>query len=668
MTKVTLDEQTAKAMQAAMQLLSQNNIDGAKAAIQKGLERGGSPIFLNEFIGLMLCRAGAFQEGAVHLRAAYDLSPGNTERARNLATAFIAAQSYDAVIQLCEPDLATADATGHLWRFRGFALQELARFDEAADAYQRVVDAFPEDFEAWNNLGNALASNGAHAEGVVALRRALSLQPNNAPVTLNCAASLVQSNMIDEAEEILANQLAHDSEDYRVIVEIAAIKKMQGDDAAALRFLRQAVSVQPENPDLWLKLGTELQTIFQTDEAEEVLRKALVLDPKLDDAYLLLGLLYEHTNQPEAMRALLTEAERFVPSSDVVGFIRSMVLWRDKSYEAGFEALEKVSSVLDPVRTTQLRGQFLDRLGRYDDAFEQFARVNELHKDDPSRPLEKAQEYRLALQQSHELATEKWFASWSAPYPHKGRSPVFLVGFPRSGTTLLDTLLMGHPDVEVLEERPTIKAVEVALGATERLASLTPLDIEELREVYFSEARRWTSGQPGKLLVDKSPLYLNKLPQILRLFPDARFILALRHPMDVLLSCYVTNFRLNPAMSNFLSLDAAAELYDATFTFWEQCVELLKPSIFTLRYEKLIQDKTAEVKPLFEWLGLDWQDGVLDHQKTARERGMITTASYSQVTEPIYLRSKGRWEAYRNHLEPLLPKIAPWAARFGYDV
>jgi hypothetical protein len=130
----------------------------------------------------------------------------------------------------------------------------------------------------------------------------------------------------------------------------------------------------------------------------------------------------------------------------------------------------------------------------------------------------------------------------------------------------------------------------------------------------------------------------------------------------------MSNFRLNSAMSNFLRLQDAADFYDLTFRYWERARELLPLKVHTVVYERLVEDVEAEVRPLFDFLGLDWRDEALDHVSTARGRGLITTASYSQVTEPIYKRAAGRWQRYRKHLEPVLPTLAPWVETFGYTL
>jgi hypothetical protein len=121
-------------------------------------------------------------------------------------------------------------------------------------------------------------------------------------------------------------------------------------------------------------------------------------------------------------------------------------------------------------------------------------------------------------------------------------------------------------------------------------------------------------------------------------------------------------------MSSFLRLDTTAELYDLSFSYFDRVQSLLPINAHIVGYEKLVADKESELRSLFEFLGLAWDDEVLDHQKTARKRGRIKTASYSQVAEPIYSRSSGRWRNYRKYLEPILPVLKPWIEKFGYEL
>jgi hypothetical protein len=262
--------------------------------------------------------------------------------------------------------------------------------------------------------------------------------------------------------------------------------------------------------------------------------------------------------------------------------------------------------------------------------------------------------------------TPAWVRSWSPLEPGERTAPVFLVGFPRSGTTLLDTVLMGHPGVLVLEEEPILERVGAELGGMERLAGLAAAEAESLRTLYFDEVDKLLPEAPAHIVIDKLPLNLLAIPLIHRLFPDARIVFAQRHPCDVVLSCFIESFAINDAMANFLDLGDAARLYDLVLTFWQRCRDGLPLAVHDVRYESLVADLEGEARPLLDFLGLPWHDAVLDHQRTARARGTILTPSYSQVIRPLYREAIGRWQRYREQMAPALPLLAPWAAQLGY--
>jgi hypothetical protein len=132
------------------------------------------------------------------------------------------------------------------------------------------------------------------------------------------------------------------------------------------------------------------------------------------------------------------------------------------------------------------------------------------------------------------------------------------------------------------------------------------------------------------------------------------------------LSCFMQGFELNDAMANFLALGDAARLYDRVLGFWQSCREILPLSVFELRYEALVAEPEAAIRPLIGFLGLDWDARILDHQRTAAERGIISTPSYNQVTQRLYGGASGRWLRYREQLTPILPILEPWAERLGY--
>lgn len=663
-----MDSKTAEIVQSAVSLARSGDVTRAYEVARQGLLAGGEAVTLHAFMGMVKARSGELDAAANHLRQAHRGRPDDVTIACNLISVLIDAGDMAGALEAASAALAFSDPTLRVARYRGFAAQSLERYEAAAAAYAYVVEHDPDDFASWNNLGNARAGLGDHAAAVVALERAMALDPGAQPTRLNLASALNAVGRWDEAEKVLRQASADFPDDARPLHELYIIFKQEGRQEEALPVIEQAVARDPHNANLNLKLGIEYGIVRKSAEAEKAFRRAMVTDPLLSDAYLGLAIQYEHSNREDEFAPLISLAERNGVNEGVLDFMRALELRRAKRFEDALVCLARVPASIEPERTTHIRATLLDRLGRSDEAFAAFMQANDMHRASPTEPESRAVKLREELEAEIGLLTPDWVAGWTSANPPSERpDPVFLVGFPRSGTTLLDTILMGHPDTVVLEEQPPLNLVDKALGGLAALPTLDASAISDARRRYFDEVAKIQPLRAGAMLIDKSPLFLHKVPLIARLFPDARFILALRHPCDVVLSCFMSNFRLNSAMANFLSLEDAAAFYDLTFRHWEHARSLLPIDVHTVVYERLVEDVAGTVRPLFDWLGLDWHEGALDHQQTAKNRGLITTASYSQVVEPIYRRAAGRWERYRAHLEPVLPVLKPWIDRFGYE-
>jgi hypothetical protein len=249
-------------------------------------------------------------------------------------------------------------------------------------------------------------------------------------------------------------------------------------------------------------------------------------------------------------------------------------------------------------------------------------------------------------------------------------SPTFLIGFPRSGTTLLDTILRSHPEINVVEEMPMVTVMIKALERTQTIKNFNTLseaDVLGLQGIYFKELKmHLDQGDDRKLIVDKHPLNIVHTGIIHRVFPDAKFILALRHPCDCVLSCFMQTFKLNDAMANFLSLDQSAKLYAAVMELWFLYRKKLNLDVHVLKYEDLVHDFEGTCRSLIKFLRLEWDDNLHNYQTTASDRSSINTASYNQVIQPLYKQASGRWTNYRKQMQPVLPLLQPWIEAFGY--
>ncbi len=229
-------------------------------------------------------------------------------------------------------------------------------------------------------------------------------------------------------------------------------------------------------------------------------------------------------------------------------------------------------------------------------------------------------------------------------------------------------MLAGHPDTLVLEERPVLHGVARQAGPPSAFAELAPDRVEALRSLYFDTLDSIEPEAGNRLVIDKLPLGILDTALIHRIFPDARFIFVERHPCDVVLSCFMTRFDPRGGMANFLDLGDTARLYDEVMDYWRQCREVFPLDVHIIRYERVVENAEAELRPLADFLGLAWHDHLIDNQRAASRRAFIATPSYAQVAEPLYTRALGRWEKYRDQLAPVLPLLEPWAKRMGYAV
>jgi len=664
-----IDDRTAAAIRQAIGEAAAGRLGSACEIGERALEDGGDAIALNAMLGMFRCKAGEFETALQHLRPANEARPEDVSIALNLITALVESGRNEEAFALASPELAEADRTLTVARYRGYTAQLLGDSLAAAEAYETVVAAAPDDWQSWNNLGNARLLMGDFEGAIAAFRKSLAINPEPLEPWLNLSRALIKTGGLDEAEQHLRSVAASFPTNAQPLKELYDLMRLRDrSDEKLHEILEQAVARAPNDRELLLALGAHRMLAMQLEAAEQACRTVLKTDPHDADAWLDLATFCEHM-APEKLAPLLNEVEQAGVPSPVPEIVHAFVDRRDKKYSEGLAALENVPHDFKPWMVEDLRGQFLDKLGSYDEAFAAFTRMNEGEAAEPTEVVARAAYYRSVQRERLDAMTKDWLGSWKAgAVPTDRPSPVFLVGFPRSGTTLLDTMLMGHPDASVMEEKPVLDAISRELGGFDGIAGMDEQAVKQARSQYFGGVARVGADGTRKILVDKNPFHLMHVPLIHRLFPDARFILALRHPADVLLSCYFSSFRPTPTLASFCRLDTAAEFYDIAFSMWERARELMTIDVQTILYEDLIADPAGQLRRLTGALGLEWREEMLDHRATAASRELIATASYAQVTEPIYSRSVGRWEKYRKHLEPVLPVLRPWAEKFGYEI
>ena len=429
--------------------------------------------------------------------------------------------------------------------------------------------------------------------------------------------------------------------------------------------------------DCWLAWASAERAHGRLAEAAAGFRRALALDPNSIPAKFALASLLLDLGDLTSASALANDMAADTPRRLEFVWIKARLAMATAAWDEARDTLRTLLSepALDELQSAEAQLLFGLALGEIGDAPAAFAAAA------AGKALQRQYYAREAATRESELhklrRLTKWLdgaaKSFRPPFPSEGKSPatqhVFLLGFPRSGTTLLEQLLAGHPQVRTLEEEPLLAAAYEAFltddAACESLAELGREEAAAWAEHYWRAVQSRVPDVQGKLFVDKQPAGTLNLPMIARLFPRAKILFAIRDPRDVVLSCFRQSFQMNAMTYAFTDLVETADCYDACTTFAELARARLGLAWTDVRHEDLIEDVEGELDRILAFLGLDRPEGIIDVAAIANARP-IRTPSATQVRAGLNRRGLGRWRHYSDLLEPVLPTLAPWVERFGY--
>lgn len=530
------------------------------------------------------------------------------------------------------------------WRHRynlGWACLHAERYREAVECFEALAVRFQDMATVWLGAGLGLFRLGFFDQAASALRRARELEPGLVEAPIFEARALLERGAADEAERVLellgrSPKLAPDLVNEYALALIG-LKRY----AAARALLEEALREAPENPLLLTNLAQLCERRNEIDAAWDLLQRVPALDGygRLLQARLL------------RRRGKLTEALAKLDTLERDLSDRNAALAAEISFE---------------------RGHCLDRMGRYAEAFAAFAHGNAIDRQAFSRPDQKSG-----------LEASSWWrdrpqldaAVIAAQLPGRStpQAPIFMVGFPRSGTTLLDNILDAHPQLQVAEEKTFLQPVVQRLaqkpgGYPLAIAGLDESEAEALRTLYWHEVQRLVGPRyADRRLVDKNPFNFLYAHLIARLFPRAQWLFVVRHPCDVAISCFMQRLQYTELTRGFQDLREIALLYRETIGQWLNQRRRLPLRCLDVRYEDLVTNPERETRRLLEFLQLPWVPQVLEPETRARRR-WVTTPSYSQVSQPIYDSAVGRWRHYRPWLEAVIDIVGPVAHELGYSV
>ena len=490
------------------------------------------------------------------------------------------------------------------------------------------------------------------------------------------AARALESRQPGEADDWCRRILALAPENVDALNLQGLAAALAGNREVAEGFMRQALTGQPDNPVFNTNLGILLASQGRSGEALLHFNVALRRQP--DNVEVLYNLieLYEKTNQLDLAREKTQQALALAPESIPLRYQLAKLAYRAGNYlharEIGTELLSRELDHDLRQKALHLLGQACDRLGEHDEAFGAFRRANELLAQSPlGRALEpQRREIVQFLTRQKDSFTRERIQGWQpAPQKKQELPPVFLVGFPRSGTTLTGQLLAAHSGIVTLDERQALAPLIAEFSTPERLEllpGLPPGTIIAQRDRYRLLLRELAGMETrGRLIIDKNPLYICYLGLIQRFFPEARVIVIHRDPRDVCLSSFMQDFTLTPFMQNFLTLEGTVTFYDTVMKLYSHFRDHLDLAMLEVRYEDLIANFRKETGSFLSFLGLGWEEGIASFHEQAGRR-FIQTPSYQQVVQPLYSSAQGRWRNYETQLAPYLDRLRPHIQALGY--
>jgi tetratricopeptide (TPR) repeat protein len=510
-------------------------------------------------------------------------------------------------VSVCNEILADSPGLIQALYLRGCARYENGDIALSVTDLQTVHENHPGHLHAGHYFGRSLRAAGRFEEALAPLQAALGENELEVPARYELAICLTRLRRRAEA-------IAH----YHAIL-----------------------GLQPGNAQVAANLAALLERENRLEKAENWTDKALLLDPDNETAQMTRATLDRRSGKyPQAaqrLRDLITGIDNPINRSIAWNHLGQCLEGEGDWGEAcnAFDESNRILKRHHPGARPDPRGPH---------GLQTLARIQEWLKDDP-------------------------MAGWNEPGIHDQGGIAFLVGFPRSGTTLLDRMLSAHPEIEVLEEKSLFSALHqdwAEPGTLEALTDVNEAQITDAREIYRREVSRHRRQPQRSLVIDKLPLNLAYFFLIRRLFPEAPVIFLQRHPLDVCISCYFQAFELEASMAYFLDIQQTAKYYDAVMQVATLSMDQAGSPLQRLRYEDLVAAPEDQLKALTDFLALEWDDAMLNYLRQGGV-GTSNTPSYQQVSQPLYSRSMGKWRHYSNQLESSLPLLQPWVKRFGYD-
>ena len=583
-------------------------------------------------LGIALKDGGKLDEAVACYRRALELKPDYAEAHGNLGVALMDEGKLDEAVACYRRALELKSDYAEAHSNLGVALMDARKLDEAVASYRRALALKPHLAEAHYNLGNALRELGKLDEAVACYRRALELKPDYADASSNLGNALKDQGKLDEAVACYRRALVLKPDYAEIHSNLGNALKDQGNLDEALSCCRQALALKPEYAGAYGNLGCVLEEMGDLQGAEDSFRAALRHDSRFA---------FAHYKLAELLRGKLPEKDLAV---------------QRRLLEQGSASGEQ-RELTDAQRLLLHFGlaYVLDAQGEYAEAAEHLTRGNVMQL---ARWRKYGQEYDA---KEHELLVTRMIGVCTPDFFERVRGfgleseiPVFVVGLPRSGTTLIEQILASHCQVFGAGEIKLAEETMAAFGGQgeNSIEGLRQLDRETARRLASRHLERLRAFSPAVLrIVDKMPDNYLFLGLLASLFPRAKLIHCRRDLRDVAVSCWMTHFQELRWTNDQQHIVSRFHEYQRLMEHWRAVLPL---PLLEVDYEETVADLEGVARKLVAWCGLEWEPKCLEFYQAKRP---VRTASAVQVRQPVFRTSVGRWKHYEQALGPLFARL-----------
>lgn len=665
----------------AVAALRTGRLREAETVCRQLLSRNPADAAALNMLGVVAGSAGDHAAAAELMRRSVELAPEVVQFRKNLVRALLRVNKLEEAEECLRVAVEREPESPPLLGLWGIVQAGLGNLEPAIESLEKAVQGAPNDPLNHFNLADLYRRKGDRPAAIAQLKLVLRMAANHVDALNNLAGlQLAEGDFLDALGSI-QRLLRINPKSVQGYCNLGVLMAAAGDSQLAETALRNALTLDPLNSRTRFQLANQLVSVGKLDEAENMIRE---LRANADSDRLALKLTHakilEYKGDVDGAAAVLESIAEQDLSKPEVAITRAIVLEQQGRTEEALAILEAALDshelvAIDGIGIYFTLGDLYDKLGRYDDAFAAYQLGNTNRKkafiriDRPSQQPEATSEPLL-----QQYDPERFRRCPTSTLDTE--VPVFVVGMPRSGTSLTEQILASHPQVFGAGELTALRDfVRETYDEPKSKKSWTPLEIVEadpsidtncivpkgwetisaaeltaLGQKYLDFLRKLGGDAPR--ITDKMPYNYLLAPIIAKVYPRARIIHCRRHPLDTCLSCYFQNFTGGSEFT--FDLKEMGQFYRSYLRVMAHWRDALQIPMLELDYELLVKDPEPHVRRMLEFCGLPWDEKCLSFHKTKRA---VNTASYQQVRQPIYTKSAGRWRNYARHLGPLIDAL-----------